>query len=359
MKTHGRRSRRGTRGSALMAAMFGVLVMAMVTVGLAVVIGQDFFSARLMERGTNAFLIADGAMEYAISRVKLNPSLLQAPTSEMLTGTLGAGRYALSIRAVGNSMYRLETVGTVGEVRRSVISFLFVQDPYAGFRKAILSNHDMLLTGSGECKGGTHANQSTLLEGSCDIWGDVDSVLTTTTKGGGWEIFDGSPQSNRPPLIFPTLDFAFYYAIARANKMVYTGNYAIKGTFAPPGGVMWFDGNLDILGTTTFTGCLIATGTIRQSGGFSLTKYKDYPALASREGNIEFYGGTKNAPVKVNGLVYTKSGSVYLHGNTPILGSVMGWGGVTCHGNWGVIDLSIQNPEIEEDVVVEVVSWET
>jgi hypothetical protein len=339
--------------------MFGVMLVAMVTMGLAVVIGQDFFSARLMERGTSAFLVADGAMEYAISRIKQDPKLLAAPPADIRGGQIGGGTYRITINHVGISMYRVESVGTVHEVQRTVISFLYVQDPYAGFRKAILSHHDLLMTGSGECYGGTHANQSTELGGSVDVSGDVDSVRTTTVTGGGVNILNGTARSGRSPLIFPTLDFAHYYNIARENNMVYTGNYGLNGNYAPPGGVLWIDGNLTVTGKTWFKGCIIVTGTFRQNGGFVHEPVGTMPAIASREGNIEFYGGTAGAPVKILGLVYAKSGLITLHGNSPIRGNVMGWGGVTCHGNWGVVDLVEQKPEIEEDVVVEVVSWES
>jgi hypothetical protein len=355
---HSRRIRT-QRGSALVAAMFGVMLVSMVAMGLAVVIGQDFFSARLMERGTNAFLIADGAMEYAVARVKQDTSMLHVPSGEMVNGTLGPGRYTLSIRAVGSSMFRLETVGTVGGVQRRVISFLYVEDPYEGFRKAMLTNHDMLITGGGNCTGGTHANQNTALSGSCQIWGDVDSSLTTSTSGSGWTIYDGAPRSNQPTLIFPTVDLAHYYAIAQANGQVITGSQNFKGTYSPPGGVLWVDGDVTIQGKTVINGCLIATGTIRQTSGLTVNKYGTHPGMVSREGDILFYGGTSANPVKINGLVYSKSGQVWMHGETPILGNVMGWAGVSCHGKWGPIGLQIQNPEIEEDAVVEVVSWET
>ncbi len=342
----------GQRGSAMLAAVYCVFVVSMAVTGMAALMGHDTHQGRRLEKRTQAALIAEGAAEYAIARIAADFSRLYSPTGDMLAGQMGQGSYRNELVQTGEDIYCLAATGTVGEVSFTIKAHLQVCDPYLVFRKAIFSDNSIDGGGNGQIVNSTHSNRNTTYYGNCRVDGRVDSVGVSTVQGNSQ--VTGEVASNMPALMFPTLDLGYYYNVAAANGQVYSGDKSLKGNYAPAGGVMWVDGDVSIKAKTTFAGCLIATGTITQTGTFTQTQVEDFPALVSRDGDIGLWGGTV-----LNGVVYTKSGFVNIHGGTHLHGSIVSWGGVNLNGNWGVIDHKEERPEVEETQRVSLLAWES
>ncbi|MCF7855214.1 MAG: hypothetical protein K9N51_10495 [Candidatus Pacebacteria bacterium] len=344
------RSQPDARGSAFIAVLFFVMLIGLVAGTVGMMLGGDLHQSHRVITRAKARHIADGAAYQALGFVADDPDTLNNPPTAMITGSMGEGTYSVSIQPISGGV-SAEAIGTVDDITETVRVYLRAPNYGAALAVGIFANGDIIGHGNGYVESGTHSNQSTEFWGSIEVRGDADSVGTTTLKGAA--NVTGTARSGVRRVAFPPLDFDYYYEIAKANNQVYTGDMVLKGTYNPPGGVMWVDGNVDTQGTTTINGAIFATGNIEDHGKTTLIKHSDFPALASENGFISFHGKST-----FEGLIYTKTGNVYLHGNTGITGAIIAWGDVDSQGNWGQLDYQLQNPKLEDDNTVEFVAWE-
>ena len=342
--------RRDDTGSAFLAVLFFVMLIGLVAGTVGMMLGGDLHQSHRIITRAKARHIADGAAYQALGFVADDPDTLANPPTAMITGSMGEGTYSVSIQPISGGV-AAEATGTVDNVTETVRVYLRAPNYGAALAVGIFANGDIIGHGNGYVENGTHSNQNTELWGSIEVRGDADSVGTTTLKGAA--SVTGTPRSGVARVAFPPLDFAHYYQIADANNQVYDGDMELKGTYNPPGGVMWINGNVDTKGTTTINGAVFATGNIEDHGKTTLNQYNGFPALASENGYISFHGKST-----FEGLIYTKTGNVYLHGSTAITGAVIAWGDVDSHGNWGQLDYQLQQPKLEDDNTVEFVAWE-
>lgn len=340
----------GDDGSALLGVLFFVMLIGLAAGSLTVLLRQDLHMNRMLVNRSKAREIADGAAFQALGYLAHDMTNLHTPPSAMTAGTLGDGTYTVQLQNVAGGAAAVSQ-GTVDGITQQVKVYMRFPDYQAALMKGIFANGDIIGHGNGYVENGTHSNQDTGFWGNVEVRGDADSVGTTTLVGNSR--VSGQARSNRPRIAFPPLNFDHYYQIALANGQVYSGDLELRGTYNPPGGVMWVDGDVRTKGNTTINGAVFATGNIEDHGRTKQNKHGDLPALASENGYIAFYGRSE-----FEGLIYTRTGNVSLYGTTKIAGAIIAWGDVDSYGNWGQLDFNLENPELEDDGIVEVVAWE-
>ena len=201
-------------------------------------------------------------------------------------------------------------------------SWTFDSDFFAG--------GDVSIGGSGQIN---HNAKAKFLDcsGSFKILGN-GTVLTyhKTGSGGVMGTLTTNVMPSVPLITIPNIDLTPYYNCAVANGQVFS-NKSISGSspVQPAGGVMWVNGTLNISGSGNLIGCFIATGNISISGSGSQIKVNNYPALVSRDGNIDISGSQS-----FHGLIYSKTGSFSKSGSGLVVGSIISGGNFTGSGSW-------------------------
>jgi cytoskeletal protein CcmA (bactofilin family) len=359
MNTHITKETRQENGSAIIAVMFFAILISLAAGNIFVMARQEMSIGRQIIDRTSAQQIAEGAACQALGYLATDVNYVTAPPSAVTSGTLGNGTYSVSIRTFGTRNFEIESTGTVGSMIRTIRVYgSYPSDSLSAFNKAFFTNADLKLTGGGAVNknvdgGDTHSNQDTDLSGHVTLTGAATSTGSMTVSGSA-SAADGVT-GGVDPIDFPELDFDYYYNIARANGQVYNGNLKLSGTYTPPGGVMWVNGDVSTKSHVTIHGALFVTGDIHQASQFTQTKYDTFPAMVSRNGNMHLSGQTE-----VEGVIMAQTGSIDLTGVCRINGSVIAWGDIFTRGNWGVVNFQQEEPELEDDGqdTVEVFVWE-
>ena len=172
--------------------------------------------------------------------------------------------------------------------------------------------------------------------GNIDV--DADDVIVSGTQ---------TPTFSQTAT-FPTVDFAYYQAIAVANGQYDDDNVTYDSSnpipAAPAGGVIFVDGNITINGSHSTTACIVATGniTIGKDGStypmITITAYSPsaevtYPAVLC-QGNFVFSTTGNASPdsyLTITGLVYPQGNFTFSSGNhtsLTITGSVLARGNI-------------------------------
>ena len=355
-----RNRNRTESGSAFLAILALVLIIALTAGSVGMMLRQDAKNNKLIVERIQARQVADGAAQQALAMIADDFDRATNPTSEMTSGTIGDGSYTVDIQSISGNISVILADGTVGDKTERVKVFFRFPSSGEAFQKGVFANDDFIASGGGSLGAvnhGSHSNQNTELKGHVEVRGDADSVGTTTVKGAA--SVDGTARSGVDEINFPLLDFDHYYNIASSNGEIYTaggsGRYDMKNTtYTPTGGVMWVVGDVKISGHTTINGALFATGDIHQAGQCELNQIGTLPAFVSRDGDIHLTGHGAS----LEGLVYAASGRIDVTGYHRIYGGLIAWGEVFTRGNFGVLDYVAQDPETAGSEVVEILAWE-
>lgn len=334
-----------------MVGIFALMVVGLIAGSVTALLSQRrHMQGQLIER-TQAAEIAEGGAARVLAALASNPESVTDPPADKLTGHILDGSYRAEVKQIAGNVFGVVSTGTVRETSETVKVYLDVPSAFFALKKGVFANGDIDASGNGALDNGSHSNQSSIYMGNCEVTGDVDSVDTSATSGHA--VVHGDVRSGAPRVRFPEIDLNHYYETARDHGQVIMGDQTLRGTYNPPGGVMWVVGDVTILATTSINGMLIATGSIDQRGKCVQTQVAGKPAVAARDGNIRLRGnGT------FNGMIYAQSGRVDVEGSTALTGCIVAWGDVGLRGNWGVLDYAEQNPELSGDDKLTVVAWE-
>lgn len=180
------------------------------------------------------------------------------------------------------------------------------------------ANGAMKITGSNRFQGTVTSSVRIWSTGSSDIEGDAKAPEFKGKTPGN---VTGTATLGEVPVVeLPELDLAPYHAAALAIGEVYDGEKHFSGAsdIRPAGGIMWVNGDLRISGSGDMYGCFIATGDIRISGSGDQYKVECYPALISRDGDIDITGNSE-----FHGLIYAMNGEFRKSGNGRVVGSIL------------------------------------
>lgn len=348
------------RGSALLAVMGVVFLIAIAAASMVATGRQQVFSAVHLRDYVKAQMIAEAGANQAYNLMKTNFAARLDPNNFPLTPFDG-GTYDPCVVSVASNKASITSTGVYGSA--TAIARVDVQNypttltngapvqgqgPY-GF--AILAGGDLGWAGNSDMQmsnGWMHCNGTYSANGANTARGNVESCLGISMVGGATITGIGKAPSisggtiGQPvvasvqTIAIPNIDLTPYYNAALSNNQVFGSGKAISGTVAPPGGIMWVNGTMSV-GNGSYTGCFIATGAIELKttgqGTITFVKVNRYPVLATRDDSIT----VKQAKtLTFNGLIYCKTGSFDKQGNGDVFatGAIIAAGNVTKNGGW-------------------------
>ncbi len=344
------------RGTVFLTTMICVFLMTLTGGYLYKMSAYNSNFANRLQKSTQAQMLAEAGLSRALSTIRASWSAASNASNFPLT-TLGPGTYDASVSTVSGRTL-VSSVGTVQSVQRTVTAEI-VQPSVDALNYAFAGGG----TGSHILDVGTGGSAGTI---TGDIYGAGNFNLDGPSSGGTLAItgsvyasqtvdtgtnttVSGTTNSNWTTTVnFPTVDFNYYKTIAQANGQYFDSKTYADGTLPanPPGGVIFINGDLSLVGTQTTTATLIATGniTMAKSGStyprITVNQYSNYPAMMTQNGEITFTStGNGGAYWVTTGLVYAGTNIHITGGNHDTFtftGSILSRGEIQ-------IDLQAQN----------------
>jgi hypothetical protein len=348
-------------GSALLTVLLVVLISTILVASFFVMSSQRSFMANKLTNRTRALSIAEAGIHVAYSILETNFEASANDNAFPATG-YGGGQFDVTVTQISNNVAVIKSEGTFGEVTETVILDVTKYGatspgsggtsnpvPQGAWACAILSGDDMTWSGSGMTDVGTgkiHTNGKDKHTGSCKITGNLSSCVRIWCTGStqiygdtAAPLYKGASPGNIhgtaykghvAPIAIPDLDLTPYYNWALAHGEVYNGNKKItKGEVKPNGGIMWVNGKLRMSTSDNMIGCFIATGDLDITGSGDQIKVGDFPAVISRDGDIDISGSGK-----FHGLMYAKNGDFDKTGSGDVVGSIICAGEFDKAGSW-------------------------
>ncbi len=341
---------------------------------------QQIFTVRRNSARVHARAIAEAGISYAYVTLATDFDSRDSDDAFPVTPFAG-GTYDVTVLSVGDEMavitshatYQGVTDTVILDVRKDMLERTVKASNAYGY--AILVDGQISWTGCGVFYGGArvHANDQFKQAGSGELNADISSSTEIQLLGNSGEV-DGDAiapviagkvskvtgvvvSDDVPHVPTPSIDLLPYYQEALDNDQVYEGSQTISAAFAPAGGIMWINGDLQVAGSEDITGCFIATGDIHHSGSGNQHKVEGYPAFISRDGNIKFSGSGH-----CDGLVHTRIGNVEVVGSGSVTGSIICGGdfkkaGVSSIFSY-VVSVPVAPDEVESDGVLCVSAWQ-
>ncbi|MBP7828882.1 MAG: hypothetical protein KA248_03075 [Kiritimatiellae bacterium] len=350
------RTEAGKQGAALVTMMIVLLLVCLASAALVAFATQQSHAAGRIRDYMKAQAYAEAGINEAYNTIKTNFSL--ASNAGLFPATdFEDGGYDVTVTTVGDDQASLVSVGTCGDatitVKADVKNFgrgtagsePQPTDPYA---YTWLVNGEMRMNGTSEFVGYLHANNNIDVNGTSD-WGtptgEVYASASVDVRFSGpctlygeirspaidGSFSPGSAIETASPLVpIPELDLTAFYNIALANGQV-VGSQTISSDtiWTIPGGVKWVNGNLTVKSNRklTWTGCIIATGSIDFKGQLHATQYLDYPTIVSRDSSITVSGSHT-----FNGLMYS-GGDITFNGAGTCRGTILCGGNLRFNGS--------------------------
>lgn len=357
-------------GSAILAVMGIVFLVAAVAASMVITGRQQVFSAVHLRDYVKAEMIAEAGVNQAYNVMKTNFAARLDPNNFPATSFDG-GTYDATVVSTYTNKATITSTGVYGSatavVKVDIQNYPSLStngapvqgvDPYgfsilAGGDLGWAGNSDMQMSnGWLHCNGAYSANGINIVKGNVESHNGITMIGGATITGTGQApTISGGNIGNPvigpvPTKTVPSIDLTPYYNAALANNQVYSSGKNISGTVTPPGGIMWVNGSMTV-GPGTFTGCFIATGGIelQTTGNDTITfkKVNRYPTLASRDGSIVI---KQTKLFSFTGLIYCKTGNFDKQGNGDVygIGSIIAAGNVTKNGGWSGMIYSDPTP---------------
>ena len=317
MKT--RTDTRSGTGSALLTVMLMVMILSGMVTG---VMSMSLTRATVVRRLTNdtrALAIAEAGANHAYSVLSTNFSARTNAAAFPSTAYAG-GVYDATVTPVGSSLAVIESLGQCGLSQVTVMldakrfreaTPAPVPPPGSAWEKGLYANGQATVNGDSTVGGYAHANAAFRVNGNYDLSTNEFHLTSATSVKISGNVY--SPGTITAPTVsvtgsstngttitetsvtaipFPALDLTPLYNIALDNGQVRSGGMHRDSDWSSvPGGVLWFNGNLKIAGTTHIKGVVIATGNITISGDVEQELDGSLGGIVSRDGRITFNGG--------------------------------------------------------------------
>jgi cytoskeletal protein CcmA (bactofilin family) len=204
------------------------------------------------------------------------------------------------------------------------------------------------LQGGGSVSGDVSSSVGIKLVGGPSVIGDVTSP--TPVQGVPPGTIDGVVTIQPvPPITIPDIDLTPYFNAANDNETTMEGagpqnsllisDPSVLQDIVDNGGILWVDGDLKITVNGTFAISIFATGDIEITSDFNQKKVEGYPAIASRDGDIDLSGnGT------FEGLIYAKTGDISKTGSGLVTGTLVCAGDFYKGGGWSAMSYEDSEP---------------
>lgn len=377
---HKMHSSRWRDGSALLTVLMVVFALSSFVAVMVLASSQRLMMAKGLNDRINAKVLAEAGAADAYHTLSTNFDARDSDDAFPAT-SYGGGEYDAWVLAIGSDSAVITCTGTYESARETVV--LDVErvregTPASGggvYDYAVVAGDEVVWTGCGVFTTGglIHANGSFKQAGSGELNCDIESSADITMKGNSGfvdgdadapsiddkhdKIWGDKTEHAVETVEIPSLDLTSYYNHALSHGQVFNGNIGLSGSYTVPGGIMWVNGNLTLSGSGTHTGCFIATGNIKASGGSSQVKVASYPGLVSRDGDIKITGGGD-----YEGLVYARIGDIEFAGGGSLAGSIVCGGNFKKSGSSTVFNYVDSTPvgpeEGSEDGRLAVTAWQ-
>ncbi len=344
------------RGSALMVVLLVIIITTVLLATFFISSSQRSFMANKLADRTRAKSIAEAGVNFAYSILATNFNACSNPAAFPVTA-YGDGSFDVTVTPVSNNLAVISSVGTYkGIIEKAVLDICNSSDsstvssmPTSPWDYAILSGDDMTWSGSGVTdvgNGWVHTNGKDKHTGSAVLEGNLSSCVRIWCTGSteihgntATPLYKGTSPGNITgtatvgpvaPVEIPDIDLTPYYNWAMAHGEVYNGNVSIStGEVKPNGGVMWVNGKLRMSTSDNMIGCFIATDDVDITGSGDQIKVGDFPAIISRDGDIDISGSGK-----FHGLLYAKNGDFDKTGSGDVVGQIICAGEFDKAGSW-------------------------
>lgn len=359
------------RGSALVTMMIVLLLVCLASAALTGFARQQTHAITRIRDYMKAQAYAEAGVHDAYSVLKANWAARENDSAFPMKN-YADGSYDPSVTPIGQN---LVLISAVGRCNRATATAKADARNYGGtapgstnatpshpaYGYAVVSGGQMTWNGNGLTRvinGKIHSNnklkltggqilQASLVSSSVEIWSTGNTELRGNAAAPAWQgkspgNITGTAVTGPVPLVpLPPLDLTPYYNHALANGQVYNGNQHFMGSgdLAPAGGIMWVNGNFKWSGSGRLIGCFIATGNIEITGSGDQIKVQNFPALVSRDGDIDISGSGS-----FHGLIYAMSGKIDKSGAGPVVGSMISAGVFDKSGNWDLLTYEDSTP---------------
>jgi len=384
-------ARRHAQGSALVTMMIILLLVSLAGAALVGFAKHQTHSMARVRDYMKAQAYAEAGGNEAYNRLKSDFDLRDDP-SAFPPHTYGDGGFDADVTPVGTAQALITSIGQCGPVTARIKMDIKdvtrgeegydVNTPQGAYACAVVSGRQMTWNGTAITRvlgGRVHSNDKykmtggQIIEGNVsarvEVWSTGDTEIQGDAAAPEWKgksptNITGTVTTGPVPLVpLPPLDLTPYYNQALANGQVYNGNQHFMGSadYVPPGGVLWVNGDFQWSGSGRMIGCFIATGDIKWSGSGDQIKVNDYPAVISRDGDIDISGSGK-----FHGLIYAMTGDFDKSGSGDVVGSIFCAGEFDKSGSWNLLTYEDSTPTppdqegrppTESDIVV-VTAWQ-
>lgn len=340
-------------GSALFTVLIIILILSSV-IGTVISIGQQrAFMAKKLADKIRAEAYAEAGANQAYSLLRDNFELRTNNSMFPLTH-YGDGWYDVNILPINQKLAIVYSTGKCDSATAWVIldivnygSGKYWTEKNNPFKFGILagsyvtwSGNDVLVCTNSPI----HVNGDFVLRGTGEIIGDVYASGNINCLGESK--ITGNITTNSDYVEIPSIDLSPYHKIAHDNNQVYDGDihWSSSTDIVIPGGIMWVNGDFTYSGSGNIIGCIIATGDINWSGTGSQIKTNNYPALVSRDGNIDITGNGD-----FHGLIYSKTGDIRKTGEGEVVGTFICSGRFIKGGAWSGFVYEDSEPSLPQD----------
>lgn len=358
------RGRMGSRsGSTLLTVIILVVVVPMAVVAVLAMARQQAHMITRVADQARAKTISEAGANMAYSVLATNFSARTNAAAFPLT-SFGGGTYDATVTPLSTNRASISCIGTFGTGRaRTAFDVQNFPQPSTNdvvpmtspFAYGLFANGYTRLNGSSYVRGAMHVNNYIDCNGNL-TWGGPTNLVWIQASGpngfqtsGGGTIygtvrapvinFSGSITDRRveavPTIPMPTIDLAGLYQTALSNGQVY-GSATISSKLNwgnIPGGVRWHNGTVLIKnnGGISYTGCVVATGSITIKGSCSSGRRRPMANLISRDSFIEFSGSQKT-----EGLIHA-GGDIQFNGSGTHRGTLISGGNMLFNGSASII----------------------
>lgn len=297
----------GSKGQGIVAAIFIVLIAAVVGIAITSLLGTEAGSSVNYLQSQQAFFIAEAGKAYVAGKLLTDAAYRATPTT--VTQNFANGSFTVAV-VKASSNYTLTSTATSGNAVRRITETLAVTS--GSLSSAIHSDAASInFNGSsGTVNGNIEAKVQVKNYGSMTINGTISENITQ---------------------INPALDFPTYQAIAAAQGQYYTSALTFSGgTYT---GVYYTTKSATIGDNATINGSVFAEGQItfsNQATNVTITPASNYPALAAQSSISTSPSGPPASRIglqnsTINGLIYSDSNIElnYLKNNVTINGTVI------------------------------------
>jgi len=291
---------------------------------LAFLTGNSAFTARKLTKGVQALAIAEAGVADMLSRLQTNyVQWMEASNS----ASFGGGTYSVSTTLnMSNAHITIRSTGTIGnDTRTTVLEILgemgTLYDRALGVNGVMLAGGNITVdTGAIDVHGNCHANGSILHDyGNTTIDGDTSACgVNQLNASAGY-----TNKSGVAPIVIPDYrPFTEWETLAKSNGLYYATSQSFNGTYVPPNGVMYVNGDASFATRSAVWGTIVASGKITFNNKFTHTPFiTNWPCMLAG-GDIELYNRDD-----FTGVIFSGA-NIYSQNHKTITGALIAMGNI-------------------------------